>query len=83
MTCMNSSRPYGQRPAYARHSDEGHYDAAGSPSVAARFATGLSGSDATELSTVSEEFEKIADLIAAIDAAARAPVRRHAEPSAQ
>lgn len=48
--------------------------------VAARFAAALSDGDATELSTVSEEFEKIGDMIAAMDAAAHAAVvHRRAE----
>jgi DNA-binding CsgD family transcriptional regulator len=40
--------------------------------LAARFAQALSDGDAAELSTVSEQFEDIGDLIAAIDAAAHA-----------
>lgn len=48
--------------------------------LAARFATALSDGNAAELSTVSEEFEKIGDLIAAIDASAHAAlVHRHAD----
>ncbi|OBF21701.1 LuxR family transcriptional regulator [Mycobacterium sp. ACS4331] len=40
--------------------------------LAARFADGLRGSDADELSAVSDEFERIGDVVAAADAAARA-----------
>jgi DNA-binding CsgD family transcriptional regulator len=48
--------------------------------LAARFAAALSDDDAAELAAVSEEFEKIGDLIAAIDAAAHAAlVHRRAD----
>jgi DNA-binding CsgD family transcriptional regulator len=48
--------------------------------LAARFAAALSDGDAAELSTLSEEFEKIGDLIAAIDASAHAALaHRHEE----
>ena len=48
--------------------------------LASRFAAALSDGDAAELSAVSEDFEKIGDLIAAIDAAAHAAlVHRRAE----
>jgi DNA-binding CsgD family transcriptional regulator len=48
--------------------------------VAARFAAALFDGDAPELSTISEEFEKIGDLIAAMDAAAYAALaHRRAE----
>jgi DNA-binding CsgD family transcriptional regulator len=48
--------------------------------IAARFAGALSVGDAAELSAVSEEFEDIGDLIAAMDAAAHAAlVHRRAE----
>lgn len=40
--------------------------------LAARFASALATSDATELSVISEEFEKAGDLVAAVDAAAHA-----------
>ncbi len=40
--------------------------------LAARFATALRDDDAAELSAVSEEFERIGDLVAAVDSAAQA-----------
>jgi DNA-binding CsgD family transcriptional regulator len=40
--------------------------------LAARFATALAGADAPKLSAISEEFEGIGDLVAAVDAAAHA-----------
>ncbi|HXO11770.1 MAG TPA: helix-turn-helix transcriptional regulator, partial [Mycobacterium sp.] len=40
--------------------------------LAARFAVALRDGDAAELSSVSEEFERMGDLVAAIDAAAHA-----------
>lgn len=40
--------------------------------LAARFAVGLRDGDAAELSLVSEEFERIGDLVAAVDASAQA-----------
>ena len=40
--------------------------------VAARFSAALSDGDAAELSSVSEEFERMGDLVAAVDAAAHA-----------
>ncbi|HTI77297.1 MAG TPA: AAA family ATPase, partial [Mycobacterium sp.] len=40
--------------------------------LAARFATALAAADAPELSAISEEFEKMGDLVAAVDAAAHA-----------
>jgi DNA-binding CsgD family transcriptional regulator len=42
--------------------------------VAARFATALQTGDGPQLSSVSEDFERMGDLIAAIDAAAHAAV---------
>jgi DNA-binding CsgD family transcriptional regulator len=42
--------------------------------VAARFAEALRGADAAELAAVSEEFEHMGDVIAAIDAAAHAAI---------
>jgi DNA-binding CsgD family transcriptional regulator len=40
--------------------------------LAAQFATALHGGDGAELATVSEEFERMGDLVAAVDAAAHA-----------
>jgi DNA-binding CsgD family transcriptional regulator len=40
--------------------------------VAARFSAALSDGDAAELASVSEEFERMGDLVAAVDAAAQA-----------
>jgi DNA-binding NarL/FixJ family response regulator len=40
--------------------------------VAARFSAALSDGDAAELASVSEEFERMGDLVAAVDAAAHA-----------
>jgi DNA-binding CsgD family transcriptional regulator len=40
--------------------------------LAARFAAALADSDGPELTAVSEEFEKLGDLVAAVDAAAHA-----------
>ena len=40
--------------------------------LAARFAAALRDGDAAELSTISEDFEQMGDLVAAIDAAAHA-----------
>jgi DNA-binding CsgD family transcriptional regulator len=47
--------------------------------LAARFAEALRNRDAAELATVSEEFERIGDLVAAVDAAAHSAIahRRH------
>jgi DNA-binding CsgD family transcriptional regulator len=47
--------------------------------LAARFAAALRDGDAAELSSVSEEFERMGDLVAAVDAAAHAAAayRRH------
>lgn len=47
--------------------------------LAARLATGLRDDDATELALVSEEFERMGDVVAAVDAAAHAALahRRH------
>ena len=42
--------------------------------VAARFAAALEGGDGAELATVSEEFERMGDLVAAVDAAAHAAI---------
>ena len=43
-------------------------------SVAARFADGLAGGDGAELAAVSKEFERMGDLVAALDASAHAAV---------
>ena len=47
--------------------------------IAARFAEALYGGDAAEVAAVSEDFERIGDLVAAVDAAAQAALvyRRH------
>jgi DNA-binding CsgD family transcriptional regulator len=47
--------------------------------IAARFAAALRATDGAELAAVSEQFERIGDLVAAIDAAAHAAImyRRH------
>src|SRR5262249_21170803 len=42
--------------------------------IAARFAAALRGGDGDELATVSEQFEEIGDLVAAVDAAAHAAI---------
>jgi DNA-binding CsgD family transcriptional regulator len=48
--------------------------------LAARFATALSNSDGAELTAISEEFEQLGDLVAAVDAAAHACTAfRHSE----
>ena len=48
--------------------------------LAARFAAALSGGDAAELASVSEDFERMGDLVAAIDAASHAAIEyRRAE----
>ena len=48
--------------------------------LAARFAAALRGGDAAELASVSEDFERMGDLVAAIDAASHAAIEyRRAE----
>ncbi len=49
--------------------------------LAARFAAALRDGDAAELSSVSEEFERVGDVVAAVDAAAQAALtyRRHGQ----
>jgi DNA-binding CsgD family transcriptional regulator len=78
--CLQTATQFGDGSHAARLRELSNIVEGPRAGLAARFAAALSDGDAAELSTVSEEFEKIGDLIAAIDASAHAALaHRHAD----
>ena len=72
--CWQTATQFGDHSGAARLQElesivEGHR-----AGLAARFAAALRDSDGTELAALSQEFEKMGDLIAAVDAAAHAAI---------
>jgi DNA-binding CsgD family transcriptional regulator len=70
--CLQTATQFGDRTSAARLAELEAIVEGPRVGVAARFATALRDGDAAELSGVSEEFENMGDLIAAVDAAAHA-----------
>jgi DNA-binding CsgD family transcriptional regulator/tetratricopeptide (TPR) repeat protein len=72
VVCLQTAVQFGDYSAAARLEELESLVEGPRAKLAARFATALSNSDAPELTAISEEFEKLGDLVAAVDAAAHA-----------
>jgi DNA-binding CsgD family transcriptional regulator len=70
--CLQAATQFGDRTSAPRLRELESLVEGPRAGLAARFATALCDSDAAELSVVSEEFERIGDLVAAVDGAAHA-----------
>jgi DNA-binding CsgD family transcriptional regulator len=70
--CLQTAAQFGDHSAATRLNELASIVEGPRAPLAARFATALADADAPELSAVSEEFEKMGDLVAAVDAAAHA-----------
>ncbi len=72
--CLQTATQFGSRSCTARLHELASLVEGPRVCLAARMAAGLSDGDAAELGRTSEEFERIGDLVAAVDAAAHAAV---------
>lgn len=72
MLCLQTATQFGDRRSAPRLTELASVVEGPRAGLAARFASALRDGDAAELGSVSEEFERMGDLIAAIDAAANA-----------
>jgi DNA-binding CsgD family transcriptional regulator len=72
MLCLQTATQFGDRTSASRLKKLESIVEGPRAGLAARFAAALYDSDAAELSAVSEEFEHMGDLVAAVDAAAHA-----------
>lgn len=72
--CLQTATQFGDRSGASRLKELESIVEGSRAGLAARFAAALCDGDAAELSAVSEEFESIGDLVAAVDAAAHAAV---------
>jgi DNA-binding CsgD family transcriptional regulator len=70
--CLQTATQFGERSTAARLHDLASIVEGPRAAQAARFAVALNDGDGVELSAVSEEFERMGDLVAAVDAAAHA-----------
>jgi DNA-binding CsgD family transcriptional regulator len=70
--CLQTAVQFGDHSAVTRLGELATMVEGPRAGLAARFATALSNSDGPELNAVSAEFEKLGDLVAAVDAAAHA-----------
>jgi DNA-binding CsgD family transcriptional regulator len=70
--CLQTAVQFGDHSGASRMSELETMVEGPRARLAARFATALSNSDGAELTAVSEEFEQLGDLAAAVDAAAHA-----------
>jgi hypothetical protein len=70
--CLQTATQFGDASSASRLRELGSIVEGPRAGLAARFAAALGGGDAAELATVSEDFERMGDLVAAIDAAAHA-----------
>ncbi|MBX7431511.1 tetratricopeptide repeat protein [Mycobacterium sp. Y57] len=77
--CLQTATQFGDRTAGRRLRELTALVEGPRAGLAARFAEALHDGDAAELDSVSEEFERIGDLVAAIDAAAHASLAFHAQ----
>ncbi|GFG54167.1 LuxR family transcriptional regulator [Mycolicibacterium agri] len=77
--CLQTAAQFGDRTGAIRLAELQAMVEGPRAAVAARFAAALAADDGAELSAVSAEFEKIGDVVAAVDAAAHAALayRRH------
>ena len=72
VVCLQTAVQFGDHSGAARLSELESMVEGPRVKLAARFATALSNSDGAELSAIADEFEKLGDLAAAVDAAAHA-----------
>ena len=72
VVCLQTATQFGDRTSAPRLRELESIVEGPRVGLAARFAVALRDGDAAELSSVSEEFERMGDLVAAIDAAAHA-----------
>ena len=70
--CLQTATQFGDRTSALRLGELVSLVEGPRAGLAARFAAALSGGDAAELASVSEEFERMGDLVAAVDASAQA-----------
>jgi DNA-binding CsgD family transcriptional regulator len=70
--CLQTATQFGDRSSALRLRELESIVEGPRAGLAARFAAALHDGDAAELSSVSEEFERMGDLVAAVDAAAHA-----------
>lgn len=74
VVCLQTATQFGDRSGSARLRELEAMVEGPRVGVAARFATALHAGDGAELASVSEEFERMGDLVAAVDAVAQAAV---------
>jgi len=72
VVCLQTATQFGDRTCARRLSELNSIVEGPRVGLAARFAVALGESDAAELAAVSAEFERMGDLVAAVDAAAQA-----------
>jgi DNA-binding CsgD family transcriptional regulator len=72
VSCLQTATQFGDRTSAARLHELESVVEGPRVSLAARFAAAIRDGDAVELSSVSEEFERMGDLVAAVDCAAHA-----------
>jgi DNA-binding CsgD family transcriptional regulator len=72
VVCLQTAVQFGDHSGATRLSELASIVEGPRAKLAARFATALSNSDGAELTAVSEEFEQLGDVVAAVDAAAHA-----------
>lgn len=77
--CLQTAVQFGDRGCAARLAELESIVDGPRAGLAARFASALRDRDAAELATMSEEYEKIGDLVAALDAAAHAALAYRGE----
>ena len=77
--CLQTATQFGDRSCAARLTELTAIAEGPRPALAARFASALSAGNAAELTSLSEEFEKMGDLVAAADAAAHAALAYRSE----
>jgi DNA-binding CsgD family transcriptional regulator len=70
--CLQTATQFGDRTSAPRLRELGSVVEGPRAGLAARFAVALRDGDAAELASVSEEFERMGDLVAAVDSAAQA-----------
>ena len=75
VVCLQTAVQFGDHSGASRLSELESMVEGPRAKLVARFATALSNSDGPELSAISEEFEQLGDLVAAVDAAAHACTR--------
>ena len=72
VTCLQTATQFGEHSCAPRLRELAAIVEGPRAGLAARFAAALEAGDAAELAAVSEEFERMGDLVAAVDAAAHA-----------